>query len=1211
MSDDTARPLHDFSGLCRCACPPCLTGVCPSSLARSGRQTHSPSPIVNTKLKKASTTPSPTRRLQSSHTTRAASARGSALSTAILLDGSDHTEDEDEEEQEGHRYLPRSASYNNQMRLNDHAEPRSNRKKSSVGATRISSSSSTTPTMTPRRKPERRKKEERKASVRKAAYDDMLSDSDSSDLSEPPAPGEGTSLDSASESESIMAARLQEAGDGESLLGSAASDDEGEGDTEEEERYIIEEAARKEARAQARLQGSNGTSAYHGARNRRQHGAAKGKSSGEEEDENEGNDVDERTRADSGSLSPETLHQLGIDGFEDDLFEAQEPFNSSSEPSFTDFFGSDGHDSDASDAEHNEIVLEPRDDDDELTTDDDDDDDDDDIDVHDADDETDISDLEGGLLSTPFLAHDALAAGAGTQMAPGQEDAGIATAVTAAGLDGASGGVGANNPDIPLLVIEDLDGRLIYARAGDGEAVFGSDGEFEFVDDSDEDDSDEDMDRLANEGIPWSQWRPSGSQGAGVRGPLSDSDEGDTTDELPEDDMPFPRLLVGSVAPHGGRNARRARALAARSRRLSPRIDRSREASAASSSMLLSSQQPHTEADPVQEFDFSISTEDLARDPEGTLRAAAKTLGLSPDDVARLVAGIQDEDDSSTVAGGSAATTPSAEKDVAGQQLSASSSSSAMDIPPVTPDRRLANRPLMGSFMPTSSKSVHRAVIDGSKQAPSPFANRHGTQKRGLANRKRNPDLTTPGSSKRRRRFSQLSGSGTAQESLTGAEEASEGRSSPEPPQIDPMDLDDVLDADMLLRAGFSTSPTGDDTVAAMSSSPSGSKSSKSPVLRASRRGSELSSNGHFSSLNLNAFMRWHKIPMGAFRDGQGAASGPHQPLGTFLLTRGGGSSTGARNGSGGMSSSGPGRAHGMARSASARRQQQEHSPFRGRGGQADLIHLGTAPRMLGSGSKLEETLANGGGEAAEASERAARRDAFFVSPVLWPVRGGGGPGQGKQQGGSQWRTPDAKHWPESQTQASLSQQGSSAQTDGMRRVMTRREKRERKARRRMALRTIDSTPGIDSPAAPSTPQLPNGEALKPTDSPATALPRLSITDASPRHSPAPQDEVPRNDKATTTPASKSVPVPMAAPARGGNKPSRAEEDGQQQQQQQQLSTSASSSSSASSFQHQNLPSSVFGVPLHSPLFGSILQPNNLGFHDDLDERDADGTMTI
>lgn len=1015
--------------------------------------------------------------------------------------------------------------------------------------------------------------------MRKATYD--LDDSDSSDLSEPPAP-EGT-LDSASESESTMAAKLHEAGDGESLLGSAASEGEGEGDTEEEERYIIEDAARKQARAMARIRAGqdgsgSGSGRSNGNRGRRSSPFAHSVADEEEEEDEEDRD---RSRAGSGSLSPETLHQLGIDGFEDDLFEPQEAFHSSSEPSFTDFFGSEANDSDATDAENNSIILEPRDDDDELTTDDDDLEDDD---------ETDISDLEGGLLSAPFLAQDALAAGAGTQFAPGQEiDAAAAAAVLSANGAGA-------NPDVPLLVIEDLDGRLIYARAGDGEAVFGSDGEFEFVNDSDEDDTDEDMDGLANEGLHWSQWRRSG-----VHAPVSDSDEGDTTDELPEDDMPFPRLLVGSVAPHGGRNARRARALAARSRRLSPRNERSRETSAASSSMPPSQQQQQQqpELSTIEELDFSISTEDLVRDPEGTLRAAAKTLGLSPDDVARLVAGIQEDDDAT---GASVASTPSAEKDLTGQQLSASTSS-AIDIAPVTPDKRLATKPPMGSFMPTSSKSIHRAVIDGSKQAPSPFANRHGTQKRGLATRKRHPSTSTPGSSKRPRRFSQLSGSGTAQESLTGAEEASEGRSSPEPPQIDPMELDDVLDADMLLRAGLSSSPTGDDV---MGTSPNGSKSSKSPMLRASRRASEKS-NGSSSGLNLNAFARWHKIPMGAFRDGQGASSGPHQPLGTFLLTRGGGSN-GAGSGGAGQGS-GSGRAHAMGRSASARRQ-QEHSPFRGRGGQADLIHLGTAPRMLGSGSKLDEMLANGGGEAAQASERAARRDAFFVSPILWPVRGGG-------QVENQWRNVNGG---QSSQPQSMVQQGGSAQTEGTRRVMTRREKRERKARRRMALRTVGSTPGIDSPAAPSTPQLPRGDPLNPTDSPATALPRLSITDASPRHSPAPNTTasmVPGAEVASTSgPRSTPILVPTTSKKQSPILGPREEEQQRHQQQQQQhsqsqLSTSASSSSSASGQQHQNLPSSVFGVPLHSPLFGSILQPNNLGFHDDLDERDADGTMAI
>ena len=53
---------------------------------------------------------------------------------------------------------------------------------------------------------------------------------------------------------------------------------------------------------------------------------------------------------------------------------------------------------------------------------------------------------------------------------------------------------------------------------------------------------------------------------------VPDIDDGETTDELPDNDMPYPRLLVGSIAPHGGRNARRAREIAARSRNNSPRV---------------------------------------------------------------------------------------------------------------------------------------------------------------------------------------------------------------------------------------------------------------------------------------------------------------------------------------------------------------------------------------------------------------------------------------------------------------------------------------------------------------------------------------------------------------------------------------------------------------------------------------------------------------
>ena len=620
------------------------------------------------------------------------------------------------------------------------------------------------PTSLMRKRPER-KRQERKASVRKETY--TISDSES-DLTDAPDEDEDAVADTESDGE--MAKRLQAAGDGESLLGSAASDRElGETD-DEEERFIIEDTARKEARAfgRQRTRRDSMSAAMRGKEGR----------SAEERYNNDGQDYPDDG---SGSLSPQTLHQLGLDGFEDELFEPQEAFHSSSEPSFTDFFGS-GSDDDTDDGLA--IALEPRHDDNELTT----DDEDEDI--------TDISDLDESMLSAPFVAREALAASASLQ-SPTGADAGTGPA------------------DIPLLVIEDLDGRLIYARAGDGEAVFGSDGEFEFVDDSDEEDTDEDMDGLGfdyRDEHHWSDWRAHGNDRHGQDGPASD--DGDTTDEMPNEDMPFPRLLVGSVAPNGGRNARRARAMAAKSRRLSPSgIDaRSQEPSAqalteAGKVQVGTRSGPTTPGEGVHELDFSISTEALARDPKGTLESAAKSLGLTPDEVARLVAGIEGE----TISIPETASVPSSRSDDQDSQGAKpialnSPATPTLDALPSTPEQRQStSKPPMGSFIPTSSKAVHRAVIDGSRQAPSPFANRHGMQKRGLANRKRQPSMTTP-SSKRIRRFSSADVAsqqgGTGEETSEGGTKSSSRQASP----VDPMELDDVVDASMLWRSTYSTS---------------------------------------------------------------------------------------------------------------------------------------------------------------------------------------------------------------------------------------------------------------------------------------------------------------------------------------------------------------------------------------------------------------------
>lgn len=998
----------------------------------------------------------------------------------------------------------------------------------------------------PKRRPDR-KKEERKASVRKETYD---LDGTDSDLSDAPEENSTIAKDSRSHHESDepnltdsdddMAERLRAAGDGESLLGSAISDREG-GDTDqEEERFIIEDAQRQQAKAVARRQRDGSTP----QRAEKSVSPSTQKRRAQREDDPFPDNA-------SGSLSPQTLQQLGLD----ELFGEADGFHSSSEPSFTDFFMSDSEDGTDDDG----LELEARSDDDQLTTDDD--------------DESDISDMEDGLLSAPFLS-EALAAGAGTQLMPHNADA-IAQA------------------DIPLLVIEDLDGRLIYARAGDGEAVFGSDGEFEFVDDSDEE-SDEDDIHFPMDGFNgtrWTNWRNEDGD---------ETDEGETTDELPNEDMPFPRLLVGSVAPHGGRNARRARALAARSRRISPSRARglSRESSA-TKDMIESieqnakinenaNQQSVAEAGngnstALQDVDFSISTEDLARDPKATLEAAAKSLGLTVDEVAQLVIGSAASTSNNAEANGQASGMPNA------AYLSPEMSNVPLPIP-VTPDQQryqaFRRAPLMGSFMPTSSKGIHRAVIDGSNQAPSPFSNRFGTQRKGLANgKKRQPSQSTP-SAKRLRRESAASMALNSEYS-----ENHENNAQPEEninEEIDEMDLDDVMDSSMMWRGSYSSSPPHGSV-----EEKAGSLGKKSPAIRpssmrkASNAGAAASSPDKSTGLNLNAVARWHRIPMGAFRDGQVTAShagsssnvmaNQQQPLGSFLLTRArGGGQHGGKNGA-------------------SSRSQAEHSPFRGRT-RGDSIHLGQAPKMT------------------------TMRDAFIVSPVLWPSNSNGQALSGAQLG--------AHH------QINQVGQGQIGAND-TRKMTTRREKRERKARRAALKSTLESaaTEDLPDPSAQSpSNQASNTGSAALLDSPSTALPRLSITDASPHGSPlaskpntlppsglskeisgekVSEFAIPDTAASAKNKISGAIDIPSSSafsssPSMNGM-PNGSQIGGTNPMSGSMPTTSPSSSLSS---QHQP-PSSVFGMPLHSPLFGSILNPTNLGFRDDLDERDEDGILSI
>lgn len=1084
-----------------------------------------------------SSTPSPSRQSRQSSNRR--SGRKSNLATTATLD--------DDEEDLSDLNDTEDAMFNSRP-VRSNGTRHGNRSTSRTGLS-AATSSNISSIHSPKRKSER-KKEERKAAVRKETYDLDGTDSELSDAPEDTGvnaaqPDQGSNDPNLTESDDDMAEKLRAAGDGESLLGSAISDREG-GDTDqEEERFIIEDSRRREAKADARRQ-RDGSSPQ---RVNKAASPPKYTKRVQREDDPFPDNA-------SGSLSPQTLQQLGLD----ELFGEPDGFHSSSEPSFTDFFMSESEEGTDEDG----LELAARSDDDQLTTDD-------------EDDESDISDMEDGLLSAPFL-NEALAAGAGTQLMPNNADA-IAQA------------------DIPLLVIEDLDGRLIYARAGDGEAVFGSDGEFEFVDDSEEE-SDEDDIHFPMDGFNgtrWTNWRNDDGD---------ETDEGETTDELPNEDMPFPRLLVGSVAPHGGRNARRARALAARSRRLSPAHaqGRSRESSA-TKEMIESVEQNVNNNEAVkdqnsvemangnpslQDVDFSISTEDLARDPKATLEAAARSLGLTVDEVAQLVIGSAASTSNNAEANGQISDVPNA------AYLSPEMSNVPLPIP-VTPDQQrfqaLRRAPLMGSFMPTSSKGIHRAVIDGSNQAPSPFSNRFGTQRKGLAGgKKRQPSQSTP-SAKRLRRESATS---MALKSEFG--ENAESSAQPETQiheEIDEMDLDDVMDASMMWRGSYSSSPPH-----GVLEEKVGSLGKKSPAIRpssarkSSNAGAASTSPEKSTGLNLNAVARWHRIPMGAFRDGQITAShagsssnaiaNQQQPLGSFLLTRARGG--GQHGGKAGTSS----------------RLQAEHSPFRGRTC-GDSIHLGQAPKMT------------------------TMRDAFIVSPVLWPSNSNGQALPNLHLGGRQTIQPV---------------QGQNGANDA-RKMMTRREKRERKARRAALKSALESAATAGTPdSSIQSPSKQNSSAASALlDSPSTALPKLSITDASPHGSPLASKSKPFPpsglskeisgssaehggskvgefavpDLAASAKNKSSGAIDIPSSSAFSSSPSMtAMVQGSQASGTNMMSGSmpTTSPSSSLSSQHQP-PSSVFGMPLHSPLFGSILNPTNLGFRDDLDERDEEGILTI
>jgi hypothetical protein len=1024
---------------------------------------------------------------------------------------------------------------------------------------------------------------ERKASVRKERFDeldtdsdltDVPSDDDAQDVASVAGPsysslnkGKARSVDSdddlESDSDTEMERKLAEAGDGESLLGSGAS---GEDTEEEEERFIIQDALDRESKAKARLQQRDPTdrSRHAGDRNwaskgdlqhrarsmaiRRANGDGQPGEAGDdaEADVEDGDQDDDGDEADLLSMSPDTLRMYGLPVIDDELFEQQEAFNSSSEPSFTDFFET----STDSETGAPDTQNENGDDDDEFTT--------------DSDEDRDISDLEGGLLDAPLIAH----------IGTGSADQTVATSEGAEDEQ--------PKPEMPLLVIEDLDGRLIYARAGDGEAVFGSDGEFEFVDDSDDDSADWEFDQGGNR-----LWSGAGSHAGFLTVP---DDDGDTTDELPDEDMPYPRLLVGSVAPRGGRNARRARAMATNSRRLSPAASSNMPspsalqhapATSTSDSSANGKQSSGSGASPVSsdeqaanEVGITISTEDLARDPEGTLRAAAAALGVTIQEAADMVAGVQVP----AIAG----------RPADGTDSSASSSVHADGkmMAPKTPDQRQTNvaKPQMGSFMPTSAKSVHRAVIDGSRKAPSPFSGKRSLEKKGLAKKRsagRRSSLMDEGfSAKRLRRFS------SANDAASALDEYSElAPSSPEPvAEVDPMELDDVVDASMIWRGAGSKSP-----------SPEAPDAERRPSMRASRKSSSSA-----PGLNLNAFARWNKIPMGSFRDSQ-AAPVPsqnafqqqhpqhqhQQPLGTFLLTRSQGQSGSSR---------------------------RTNSPFRSSSNAVRHPEMFSISPLRQPHQEAEQHL-----DAGRSSDSTpGRRRSFIISPVLFPTRGGEIPPPSS--------SPYTAHTPTYSQVAAMRLGGSGAAGDaasvasntsaGPGRI-TRREKREKRARRAALLaaqengevgspqdgderRTVSASP------MPSTPllQLSNlpegsgggGGGYEEGDSPATAFPRMRITDATPtpRGSPAPFGAAaPGKD------VSQAVDAPSLAPPTSSQFLPEAELDASPAPSMRSRAAATDDGASATAM----LPSSACKTPLHSPLFGGIFGG---ALNYDLEDKDAE-----
>lgn len=606
------------------------------------------------------------------------------------------------------------------------------------------------------------------------------------------------------------------------------------------------------------------------------------------------------------SLTPAGLSLERQDVIADELFKPQRGFASSPEPSFSDFFDS----SDEMDAQHGTLN------DDEILT----------TDESSGDyDDTSSTVSEVGSLSVPLIAH----------MGPSHEPDGNKHDFKPEDVPSDEAAL---KTAIPLLVIEDLDGRLIYARAGDGEAVFGSDGEFEFAGESDEESSENDTFHGTTNSAHPSHVYPPKEEGV-FNADNSLMDDGDTTDELPDEDMPYPRLLIGSIAPKGGRNARRAREIAARTR----------------CSSRLSSPAPSTSNAPT------------AMTPK------------KPSSLSNVIT-IDDDDNGHE--------NPSDRASVEHKDSQSAATHVRETKEPTTPkDNDLEeSKPMMGQFMPAFSKSVHRAVIDGSHRAPSPFNALHNMQrdlrrKRSQTAVESSFDRTINQSSQKTKRKRTYPLSMKAQDAdLVNAGKQSETLgSSPEPPDStngEMMDLSDVLDEGLLWQDSTSDSSEEDASV------------NKNAVPWRKR----LSSSGPHD----RAFARWNRIPMGAFRTAQekgisndvspvSDAYMTHQrPSSTFLLTQ---SFSGRRK-------SDPSRPL----SLSTVPKKQQTTPFkRTIAAMNDFqdptspLHLTLADPAISSGSTKPNINCDGPSSSSRKSVRVGEHAVvggnFLVSPVLRPVK--------------------------------------------------------------------------------------------------------------------------------------------------------------------------------------------------------------------------------